>query len=264
MKKVVEIILVLLLIACFFSCATKSTGTDKAITEEKLQTEENIPEVGPETDSISPAKKLPATEMIAPTDNPEAELAYNSGSILINEARYAEAEPYLRKAISLDPEFVDAYDHLGLVLRHLGRAEEAVDVLKQSLSIEPVNAVAYSNLFLVYMDLSLYDLAYNTCVEAINYVPDDPEGYYNAGSLMYSFGYYSEATTFMGYAAKLYMLQESDLIYDATYYLGLAYFELEDWENAEMYCGYTLQAFPEDQSLQQYYLQAAKNAGHLQ
>ena len=43
------------------------------------------------------------------------------GSRLMNLGRYAEALPYLDKALKIDPNFKDAWNNKGLCLINLGR-----------------------------------------------------------------------------------------------------------------------------------------------
>ena len=57
-------------------------------------------------------------EMVTPTENTEAREAYNIGTNLLRQNHFEEAEQYLLKAIELDPNYVDAMDHLGLAYRN--------------------------------------------------------------------------------------------------------------------------------------------------
>lgn len=249
MKKVFAIFFGMMLAVCLCSCAS-SAETVVAGEEEKTITASKI--IGP------------SAEIVAPTSNAKAMEAYNTGSLLMYDEKYAEAEPYLRLAIELDPGYVDAYDHLGRTLRMLGRPEEAIEILEKSISLMPDNDVPYTSLCLAYEDINDLQSAIDTCNRAIQNIPYDPEGYYNAGVILYEYGYLEDAIWYLLRAAKLYMDEGSEYIYDATYNLGFAYFALEDWENAEMYLGYTLSAYPDNEVLQQYYLEAARKAAEIE
>lgn len=257
MKKVLFFLFVILATACLFSCATApESETTPENEDNEVPVVEQSEEQGKEPIE---AKILPPSEMVAPSDNPEAALAYSNGTTLMYAGRYEEAEPYFRKAIQLDPEFIDAYDHLGLTLRHLGRPEEAIVILKQSISLMPENIVPYSSLCLSYRDIGEYQNALDTANTAIMNIPDNPEGYYQAGELLYMFGYYEQTIGYIAKAAQLYLEQDSDLIYDATFILGLSYYKLNDFANAETYLGFTLQGYPDDETVQTYYVSAVLN-----
>ena len=71
---------------------------------------------------------------------------HNSGYHLHLHNRLAEAEPFYRKALALDPDFKEAWANLGLVSLALGRPGEAVACQREALRIDPDNADALNNL----------------------------------------------------------------------------------------------------------------------
>ena len=54
--------------------------------------------------------------------------------------------PVIKKAISINPNFADAYNNLGIVLRELNRLDESEASYQKAISINPNFADAYSNL----------------------------------------------------------------------------------------------------------------------
>jgi len=56
--------------------------------------------------------KTMGIEMVAPSKNKKAMNEFIDGTQLLNDGDYEKAEEHLKKAIKLDPLFVDAFDHL--------------------------------------------------------------------------------------------------------------------------------------------------------
>ena len=84
-------------------------------------------------------------ERAALTD-PTPDAVFNLGN-----ARYAlgereRAATCFRRAVALDPEFVDAWNNLGNALADGGRAEEAVRAFRRALALAPSYADAHFNL----------------------------------------------------------------------------------------------------------------------
>jgi Flp pilus assembly protein TadD len=60
--------------------------------------------------------------------------------------RLEEAVPHYREALRLKPDFVLAYNNLGLALQRTGRFEEAITNFKEALRLRPNNADINANL----------------------------------------------------------------------------------------------------------------------
>lgn len=69
---------------------------------------------------------------------------------LQKEGKIDEAVPYYQKAILLDPNYVIAYNDLGVVFEEKGWLERAKDVYLKAIEIEPNFPNSYSNLALLY------------------------------------------------------------------------------------------------------------------
>ncbi len=75
-----------------------------------------------------------------------ARLQYHIGNVLAAEARHAEAEARFRRALALDPGFVDACNNLGTALRTQGRDDEAEASFRHALALRSDYAPAHYNL----------------------------------------------------------------------------------------------------------------------
>ena len=65
------------------------------------------------------------------------EVYNNLGNTLKELGRFDEAEPILRKAIALEPDFLEANSNLGHLLAETGRLDEAAESYKRALSCDP-------------------------------------------------------------------------------------------------------------------------------
>lgn len=72
-----------------------------------------------------------------------AELHFIAGDSLVRLEEPDKAEPYLRKAMSLDPKMTAAAASLGLALSRLGRNGEAVPLLERSLELDDDGSLHY-------------------------------------------------------------------------------------------------------------------------
>ncbi len=168
--------------------------------------------------------------MVSPSDSSEAVYCYNKGTECLHNNLLEDAETLLLRAIQLDPEFADAMDHLGLVYRRLGRYEEAIELYTRSLSVNPENPVAYINMGIACRLLGRYEDARIAYINAMLLDPEDPEPYYGIGGLYYLAGMYEACIPYYYTAIEKY--QDSLFVYDACYYLGCAYYKLEQFDEA--------------------------------
>ena len=69
--------------------------------------------------------------------NTEAILQYNQGIDFYKTGQYDDAISSFRSAITLDPNYIDAYYNLGLVLEYLQQYDAALTVFKQIIVRKP-------------------------------------------------------------------------------------------------------------------------------
>lgn len=88
-------------------------------------------ELGKDSEAESSVKKAISIQ-------PSFPQAYNSlGIILKNLDKPLEAEASTRKAIELKDDYVEAYYNLGNILRFIGKKEEAIECTKKIMKIRP-------------------------------------------------------------------------------------------------------------------------------
>lgn len=97
----------------------------------------------------------------------------NYATSLLASARYAEAEPHLRVAVSRRPEFADAQANLGVALAAQGRTAEGIEHLVEAVRLRPDHADTRRNLAEAYaMEGRLGEAAFHYGV-ALESTPQD-------------------------------------------------------------------------------------------
>jgi tetratricopeptide (TPR) repeat protein len=177
----------------------------------------------------------PSLPMVAPTENEEAMIAYNLGTQYLRENRLEEAERHLKKAIDLDPLFVDAMDHLGMVYRRQNRLAEAEEIYLRSIGLNGENKVPYQNLAIVYRMQNRLAEAFELYRTLVLLDQDDPEGYYGMGELFFTVRDYENAMVFFDEAIRLYIRSNSPYVYDAYFYKGVILYYQNKYEEALVY-----------------------------
>lgn len=115
--------------------------------------------------------------------NDEAMKAYKLGNAASKKENHKEAIEHYKKAIEIDPEFVFAYDNLGLSYRKLEDFDNAITAYQKSLEIDPNGKMPLQNIAVAYQ----YKKEYNKAIEAYKKLSEldskDPEIYYGLGNV---------------------------------------------------------------------------------
>lgn len=105
--------------------------------------------------------------------------------LLLHEAgRYQEAEYALKRALSVNPDRLEALEELGKVLMKRNKPEEALDVYKGMLRIDRNNYSAWSAKADAYLKLTKWKDAISCYKEAIRIKPDCYKSYYNMAAAL--------------------------------------------------------------------------------
>ena len=104
-----------------------------------------------------------------------------------------DAQAYWRQAIEIRPDFVDAYNNLGMLLKGLGCLPEAESLYRQLLSIRPDLAEASNNLGTVLYDLGRPHDAEAAYRYALALRANYTQAHYNLGIVLYDLRRLDEA-----------------------------------------------------------------------
>ena len=108
-----------------------------------------------------------------------------------------------QKAISLNPDYADAYNNLGSVLMDQGRMDESVACYHRAIMIKPDSVEAHCNLGVVLRNQGKLDEAMGCFAKTVALDPDYPEAHNNCGSVLKDQGRLKEAATFVDRALVL-------------------------------------------------------------
>ena len=149
------------------------------------------------------------------------------GNALKDQGKLNEAIDAYNKAISLNPNYGDAYTNLGTAHQDQGKLDEAIDAHKKSISLKPDYAVAYNNMGVVLQDQGKFEEAIDAYNKAISLNPNQAEPYSNIGNTLKDQGKLDEAIEAYNKAISI----KPDYT-DAYYNLGVALQEQGKLEEA--------------------------------
>ena len=103
-------------------------------------------------------------------------------SRLIKKRQMEEAIKYLKRALTLDPNWSEAHTNLGLIYSRKGRLDEAISEYKKALTIKPNLVEANINLGNAYGSKNMFDEAISEYKKALAINPRYAKVHYNLGN----------------------------------------------------------------------------------
>ena len=158
----------------------------------------------------------------------DAEHLFYLGNSFDEKKDYKNAERCYRKSLEFDPDYAEAHNNLGVLLKYLGRCDEAEEEYREAIRIYPDYAEAHNNLGNLLCDLEQYGEAEKEHREAIRIYPDFAIAHYNLGILLDGLERYDEAEEEYREAIRA----DPDLAL-AHYNLGILLNGLERYDEAE-------------------------------
>ena len=170
-----------------------------------------------------------------------ADKHYEDGRKLHDLGKLSNAERAYRKAIKIDPDFVEAHNNLGTVLLDRGRLKEASNAFRKALKLLPDHPMLLNNVGNVLQLQGEHAAALNWFEKAIKKDPNNVEAYGNLGNVLRALDKPDEAVT--AYKRALQINPESA---DIFYNLGVVLVELDEAEEAIHYFNQVLRINPGD------------------
>ena len=126
--------------------------------------------------------------------NPNFVEAYNNmGNALKDQGKLKEALQAYTKAISIKPNFAEAHYNLGNAFKEQGKLERAIEAYNKAISIKPDFAETYYNIGITLKDQGKLEEAIEPFTKAIAIRPDYAEAYFNMGITLIDQGKLEEA-----------------------------------------------------------------------
>ncbi len=173
--------------------------------------------------------------------NPNAFLAHNNlGVILRQRGDTAGAVEHFRRAVEIEPGFVEAHINLGAAAQRAGRLDEAAGHYHDAIRAQPDDAAAYNNLGAIHQSRGQLDAAMESYRRALDRKPDFVDALFNLGVLLHGRGAADEASVLLRRAVR-----QAPEHADALYRLGLIEHAAGRFDNAGRYYEATLRLRPD-------------------
>lgn len=161
--------------------------------------------------------------------HPEDSRVLNLGAIACFETGDAStAVALLESAVKLEPDFVDAYNNLGNVLKATGDLLRAEAAYRKAIDLAPMYFDARFNLGIVLEAMGRPGEARDTYKSALDIQPDFLPAYLNTGNALKALGKFDEALDYYRF-----VLEVEPRNVDALNNMGAVFYELTRFENAE-------------------------------
>jgi tetratricopeptide (TPR) repeat protein len=128
----------------------------------------------------------------------------------------------------MEPDFIDAYNNLGLTFYEEEKYDSAFLYLQKSLSKLPTGTTALINTGLVEEKRGHLDEALAYYKKVVANDPDNPEGHYNVARVLVTAGRLQESIPVAEQAEKLYTIQKSPVIGECHLLQLIIYFNLKN------------------------------------
>lgn len=92
---------------------------------------------------------------------------------------------HLQTAVSLDPDFMEAYNNLGCRYLELGRYQQAITAFRQSLKLDESVGFTHSNLALALLQVRDFSGAEISARRGLELEPDSSKAHYALGLVLY-------------------------------------------------------------------------------
>ncbi len=179
--------------------------------------------------------KVIQNDLYAPTKSEEARVCYNKGSDYFEQQNYPKAIQSFEQAISIDNNYIDAYDNLGLAFRHADNLDSAEYYYLASIRKYPKGSVALRNMGVIEVMKKNYDKAKDYYDRAIAINPKDAEAYYGLTRL-YSLSNNIPEALKNGLLTEQYYKETNDPnIGDCYVMLAMLYLMQHDKSNSQKY-----------------------------
>jgi Tfp pilus assembly protein PilF len=178
-----------------------SARTNQSLGSALMLSAMKIPDNQTRSDTFTMAKKYLKKAL---SIYPEFYVPYSHlGVIYLFENKLDSAFDYLNNAIRIMPDDVDVNFNLGLTLFHLQKNQEAITVLNKTIRLAPNHEQAYYNLAALYQNTGDYDKALAHYSKVIELNPNNANAYYNFGTIMRSKGDNVKANEYFDKARSL-------------------------------------------------------------
>lgn len=164
---------------------------------------------------------------VAPSLDEQAKARYNEGVVLTRSGNYLDAVKTFKEAVSLRPDYAEAFHELGYALYRTGKYQESIEASKRAAILQPQDADNQNNLGLAYSGLKRWKDAVEAFRQAAKIKDDNPQTYYGLGIALKRTGDEDSAIDAFRRAIQL-----RPKFANAHYELGISYLAVGDQNSA--------------------------------
>lgn len=175
---------------------------------------------------------------------------YQQGIIFQDKGKLSNAERAFKKAIKIDPKFVEAHNNLGNVLLDQGRIKEASNAYQKALKLLPDHPLILNNVGNVLQLQGENEKALSWFEKAISQDPNHVDAYCNQGNAFRALERYREAVESYNRALEI-----NPQLVEIQYNLGVLLVELQRLNSAINCFNQALRINPKDKAI---YLELGK------
>jgi len=166
---------------------------------------------------------------------------YNIGLILQNHNEFVEAAEYYKKAISLKPDYYLAYDNLGALYLNNGDLNESLTYYKQSMCLNPNNPDVYYNIGNIFRASNNPDQAIEFYQKSLELKPNDAECYFKIG-ISYILNKQCDQAIESLYTALELNYDKAEVYFN----IGNAYFDKEEYDQVKIFYAKAIELKPDN------------------
>lgn len=168
--------------------------------------------------------------------NKSAYELYSKGLEESENKNYEMAKLFFEKAVKEDPEFVFAWDNLGLIYRKLNNFDMAIESYEKSLEIDPKGIMPLQNIAVAYEYKKKYKKAIAAYEKLAELDKNNPEVYYGIGNIYTThLNNYEAGLENMCKAYNMYVEQKSPYRTDAEKIINIIYAEMKKQGNEDKF-----------------------------
>lgn len=156
------------------------------------------------------------------------EVYYNVSLVYTKKEKAEEATASIKKALELDPEYADAWNHLGNLYLARNNLDEAAKHFEKTVELDPAHVKALNNLGFVYSQKGEIERGIEHFQLTVQLDPNNVEAHSNLGSLYLGQGKYDQAMAELKKALDMKPYHQNAMIN-----LGMLYMSLTDYKKAE-------------------------------
>ena len=127
------------------------------------------------------------------------------------QGKLDEAIEALNKALSIKPDYAEAYNNIGVTFKEQGKLDEAIEAYNKALSIKPDYADAYNNIGVTFKEQGKLDEAIEALNNALSIRPDYAEAWTNGAEVLEKWNKLEELEIWLNKAFDLFETVPADL-----------------------------------------------------